>query len=80
MNTSGKSIAHITESNERWDLLAWRYYGDASRYSAIIMANPVVAIEAVFEAGLHVDIPVLIPAGNDSAELPPWRRAQPVNG
>ena len=37
-------IAHVTVAGERWDLLAWTYYGDASLYSPIIMANPTIAV------------------------------------
>jgi hypothetical protein len=33
-------IEHITLAGERWDLLAWRYYRNATLYSPIIMANP----------------------------------------
>jgi hypothetical protein len=24
-------ISHVTQAGERWDLLAWRYYGDSDR-------------------------------------------------
>ena len=47
-------IAHITVAGERWDLLAWTYYGDATLYSPIIMANPIIPIEPAFEAGLSI--------------------------
>ena len=32
-------IRHITKDGERWDLLAWRYYGSATDYERIIAAN-----------------------------------------
>jgi len=28
MTPSGQFILHITTAGERWDLLAWQYYGD----------------------------------------------------
>ena len=33
-------IEHVTYGGERWDLLAWQYYGDPTNYSIIIMAIP----------------------------------------
>ncbi|HUA36670.1 MAG TPA: tail protein X [Candidatus Binataceae bacterium] len=65
-------IAHITSAGERWDLLAWRFYGDPTEYSPIIMANPSVSIEAVFEAGITIYIPILNPTSTP-ANLPPWK-------
>jgi phage tail protein X len=43
-------IQHLTYAGDRWDLLAWQYYGDPTNYSIIVMANPGVPIEPVFEA------------------------------
>jgi phage tail protein X len=69
-------IAHITKTGERWDLLAWSYYGDATLYSSIIMANPFIPIEPVFEAGLSIAIPLLQVSQSATANLPPWKTAQ----
>ena len=73
---SGQFIPHLTQAGERWDLLAWRYYGDATLYGPIIQANPAIAIEAVFEAGLSIGIPLLVvdEAVQGAADLPPWKR------
>jgi phage tail protein X len=72
----GAFITHITVAGERWDSLAWQYYGDATLISPIIQANPEVPIEAVFEAGLLIGVPLLIenPTVQTSADLPPWKR------
>lgn len=70
-------IVHVTRAGERWDLLAWRYYGDASAYRPIIVANPDTAIEPVFEAAVVILVPVLERSASDDADLPPWRRAEP---
>jgi len=67
-------IAHVTATGERWDLLAWTYYGDASLFAPIVMANPGVAIEPVLEAGLVIVIPILQQAATVAADLPPWKR------
>ena len=66
-------IAHVTVSGERWDLLAWTYYGDASLYSPIIMANPSIPIEPVFEAGLAIAIPLIQVSQSTTTNLPPWK-------
>jgi len=73
----GAFITHITSAGERWDLLAWQYYGDAALFSPIIQTNPQIPIEAVFEAGLVIGVPLLMvnPAVSNAADLPPWKRA-----
>lgn len=71
-------LEHITSQGDRWDLLAWRYYGDARLYEPIIAANPEVAIVPVLEPGIRILIPLLESAVDGdvttSEELPPWRR------
>jgi phage tail protein X len=73
---SGQFITHITTAGERWDLLAWKYYGDASLFGPIIQTNPQIPIEAVFEAGLIIGIPLLVvdQAVQEQADLPPWKK------
>jgi phage tail protein X len=68
-------IIHITSAGERWDLLAWNYYGDPALLSTIIIANPTIPIEPVFEAGLSVVIPILQKTKLAGADLPPWKRS-----
>ena len=68
-------ITHVTSNGERWDLLAWNYYGDPTLFGPIVMANPSIAIEPVFEAGLTIFIPVLQRASVAATDLPPWKRA-----
>ena len=70
-------IPHITQAGERWDTLAWKYYGDASLFGPIIQTNPQIPIEAVFEAGLNIGVPLLIvnEAVQETADLPPWKRS-----
>jgi phage tail protein X len=69
-------ITHITSAGERWDLLAWQYYGDATLYSAIIMANPAVRIEPAFKPGLLIAVPILHKSPAATSNLPPWKRSQ----
>jgi hypothetical protein len=72
---SSQYILHVTAAGERWDLLAWQYYGDATLYSLIIMANPSVPIEPVFEAGRQVAIPILFVQQSQKSNLPPWSQS-----
>jgi len=70
-------IPYTTKTGDRWDLLAWQFYGDATLFGPIIQTNPQIPIEAVFEAGLMVGIPILtvneaIPG--TPTDLPPWKR------
>lgn len=67
-------IEHITKDGDRWDLLAWDYYGDATVYEKIIAANPSVPIVPVLPSGIVILIPVVTEAETDTAEgLPPWK-------
>ncbi len=66
-------IPHITIEGERWDQLAYRYYGSAHRYDPIIRANPHVPLFAALPAGLELRIP-LLDIEATSEDLPPWMR------
>jgi phage tail protein X len=66
-------VRHVTVAGERWDLLSWQYYGDPTLYSPIIMANPGVPIEPVFEAGIAIVIPIVQQSAAPAADLPPWK-------
>ena len=79
MTPSQQFILHITAAGERWDLLAWRYYGDPTDYSPIIVANPNVAIEPVFEGGISIAVPIQQKRAAVTANLPPWKMPQVVS-
>ncbi|PIV89283.1 MAG: hypothetical protein COW48_01265 [Hydrogenophilales bacterium CG17_big_fil_post_rev_8_21_14_2_50_63_12] len=67
-------IRHITTEGERWDLLAWRYYGDATAYERIITANPAVPFVETLPGGIELAIPVIeVSATISPEELPPWK-------
>jgi len=78
MTQGAQYIVHITKAGERWDLLAWRYYGDPTDYQMIVMANPGVAIEPVFEAGISLAVPIVQKRALVSIDLPPWKLPHPV--
>jgi phage tail protein X len=68
-------IEHITADGDRWDLLAWKYYGDPYAYEGIIRANPEVPIVPILPSGVRLLIPVLDPPAAGTpvpAGLPPW--------
>ncbi|MGP8432040.1 tail protein X [Paraburkholderia fungorum] len=73
-------IEHVTQQGERWDTLAWRYYGAPYDYGRIIEANPALDISAQLPSGVVVLVPV-IPLAQvqlteqlGSSDLPPWKR------
>lgn len=66
-------LTHITKSGDRWDLLAWHYYGDASAYGGIIAANPHVALSDCLPSGVTLVIPIIDPP-HTTEDLPPWLR------
>jgi phage tail protein X len=71
----GPYIPHTTVAGERWDTIAWNYYGDPTLFSGIVLANPGIPIEAQFEAGLIIRVPIIQQAALAAASpnLPPWK-------
>lgn len=67
-------LEYTTLENDRWDLIAYRCYGDAYAYEPIVVANPDVAIHPVLPGGLTILVPLREPAQVDAAALPPWKR------
>lgn len=74
MSTS-RILTHLSSDGDRWDLLAWKYYGDPMLLGVIVMANPGLPIEPVLPAGWTVMIPLLQQTATVAADLPPWTRA-----
>lgn len=68
----GPHVIHTTVAGERWDNLAWKYYGDAYRVSPIIEANPDVEIMDEFTAGISIRVPILDAVVSRPPGLPPW--------
>lgn len=67
-------LKHITKEGERWDMLAYRYYGDALAYERIVAANPHVAVTPALAGGLMLAIPVIEKTETLTEDLPPWLR------
>lgn len=72
-------LEHETGPNDRWDLIAYQYYGDANRTSPIVRANRHLfglnPIPTVLPPGLLLRVPILDPeSALAESQLPPWKR------
>ena len=54
---TGEYLEHLTVAGDRWDLLAWDYYGDASKDTLIIEENRDLYVTSL------LSIPALLPTG-----------------
>lgn len=62
---------------DRWDLVAFRAYGDAFNIVDLIDENPHVPIsqdQLTITAGTPINVPVISEPEVDSSNLPPWKR------
>lgn len=68
-------LEHVAVEGDRWDTLAYRYYGDPFGYQRIVAANPHVPIRPFIAAGTKLAIPLVEPATGTAAgeEMPPWK-------
>ena len=64
---------YITKDGDRWDLIAYEFYADATLYESIIIANPEIPITPILPSGLKLKIPVREENDNIEFTLPPWR-------
>lgn len=63
---------YITSQGERWDEIAYAFYGNAMRTAPLVEANPAYADVLVFGAGIALQIPILDQSLPSS--LPPWKQ------
>jgi phage tail protein X len=66
--------SYITKDNDRWDLIAYKYYKNPTKYEEIIKANPNVEITPTLKAGIKLKIPILQESKTIKFELPPWKK------
>jgi len=84
MATSNGHFEHVTIDGDRWDLLAYRYYGDAHKQTVLLAANRHLFVDAlavppmILQSGLTLIIPVIDVETPSDDDLPPWKRANPV--
>jgi phage tail protein X len=69
-----QSVEYTTQDGDRWDLIAQKYYGDATLFGPIQTANLHVPLIPILPGGITLRIPVLETAQFDSNLLPPWKR------
>ncbi|MEH6739582.1 MAG: tail protein X [Sulfitobacter sp.] len=75
-------FTHLTIDGDRWDLLAYRYYGDANKQTVLLDANrrlfisPVVVPPLILSSGITLIIPVLEDDQVADIDLPPWKRSE----
>jgi phage tail protein X len=55
---------------ERWDLIAWKMYGDASQISDLILSNPGIPIQDTVNAGSQVFVPIITPPAAPASSTP----------
>lgn len=68
-------IEHITNAGDRWDTIAYRYYGDATLLSPLAEANEHLQLVPILPAGLPVRVPLIDDTeALDAQDLPPWMR------
>lgn len=69
---------HVTKNGDRWDLIAHKYYGDATLIEPLLKANPAIVAQSpaplVFGNGVPIDVPVLREEEIAASQLPPWKR------
>ncbi|MDD3236804.1 MAG: tail protein X [Candidatus Gastranaerophilales bacterium] len=65
---------HITKQGDRWDTIAYKYYGDCFKYAPLVMANPTVAISPIIPTGIKLIVPVLSDIDATNEDLPPWKQ------
>jgi len=83
---TGEYFEHRTEAGERWDLLAYRYYGDQNKQTLLLQANRHLYLDdlsvppPILPAGIIVKVPVIVAQPTNYDLLPPWKRDNPSYG
>lgn len=83
---TGEYFEYTTIAGDRWDMLAYRYYGDQYKQTVIIEANRQLFLERltvpplVLPQGVRLKIPVIQQAATNASVLPPWKRNNPNYG
>lgn len=82
MTDKNPHFTHLTLDGDRWDLLAYRYYGEANKQTVLLDANrrlfvnPVVVPPLILPSGLTLIVPVLADDAVADTDLPPWKRPE----
>lgn len=65
-------LKHTVSAGDRWDTLAFFYYGDGLAINDIIDANPHITFCEVLPLGSDIWIPVKQAESVNDNKLPPW--------
>jgi phage tail protein X len=65
---------YITKQGDRWDLIAWKAYGDITKQKEIIEQNPDIALTVEFDEGITLKLPIIPEINTQESLLPPWKR------
>lgn len=83
---TGEYFEHVTIAGDRWDLLAYRYYGDQYKQTVLLAANRELILAElavpplVLPQGVTLKVPVIEREATNADLLPPWKRANPAYG
>lgn len=69
-------LEYTTSSGDRWDQIAFKYYGDATKMNTIRDANQDIPSYDKLPAGLKIKIPILEDDTGivDITKLPIWKQ------
>lgn len=67
---------HTVREGDRWDTIAYQWYGDASVYPKLIKDNPHLSITGDLRAGELVYLRTDLDANTNTVteDVPPWLR------
>lgn len=84
MTATGDYFEYTTLAGDRWDLLAYRYYGDQNKQTVLLEANrhlwrdTLAVPPLILPRGLTLKIPVIEEEATNADSLPPWKREHPT--
>ena len=69
------SLNYTTKEGDRWDQLAFRFYGSVKSIGILTDANPTVSLSPVIDFGTILIVPII---DNSTASVitknkPPWK-------
>lgn len=66
-------MKYITKDNDRWDTIAYNFYGNPYLYEAIILENPQYRSYFVLPSGISLNIPDLYIPDDIQEVNVPWQ-------
>lgn len=65
---------YTTKQGDRWDTVSSLAYGDGTKISELMQANPKVPKDVLLPAGITLYVPILSQPEVETNLLPPWKR------